>query len=156
MLKTECKLLQSPMIKNCIDVVKTRWHFLCSIFPACTSIKVAVLLNKITDLPQEHSVLSTPSFTIGSFLRLPCCCDRDLFSLPASPGSGEQLSGLLCHPGQRISARRYSSLMSGSPALPRGAQFCKGGPLPRGSFRGYSLSALVNSLEFSVVYISLL
>ena len=140
MLKTECKLLQSPMIKYCIDVVKTRWHFLCTIFPACTSIKVAVSLNKITDLPQEHSVLSTPSFTIGSFLRLPCCCDRDLFSLPAGPGSGEQPSGLLCHPGQRISASRYSSLMSGSPDLPRGAQFCKGGPLPRGSFGGYSLS----------------
>ena len=56
-------------------------------FSACTSIKVAVLLNKITDLPKEHSVLSTPSFTIGSFLRLPCCCGRDLFSLPVGPGN---------------------------------------------------------------------
>ena len=55
-------------------------------FYACTSIKVAVLLSKITDLPQEHSLLLTPSFTVGSFLRLPCCCNWDLFSLPAGPG----------------------------------------------------------------------
>ena len=36
-------------------------------FSACTSIKVAVLLNKIADLSKEHSALSTPFFTFSSF-----------------------------------------------------------------------------------------
>ena len=36
-------------------------------FSACTSIKVAVLLKKIADLPKSISVLSTPFFTFSSF-----------------------------------------------------------------------------------------
>ena len=36
-------------------------------FSACTSIKVAVLLNKVSDLPKEHSALSTSSFTVSFF-----------------------------------------------------------------------------------------
>ena len=54
MPKTRCKLLQSLKTKNCTDVTNTRWHFYELCFSACTSIKVAALLNKITDLPKEH------------------------------------------------------------------------------------------------------
>ena len=60
-------LLQSLKTKNCIDVTNTRWHFLWTMFSACTSIKVAVLLNKVADWPKEHSALSTPSFTFSFF-----------------------------------------------------------------------------------------
>ena len=49
-------------------------------FSACTSIKVAVSLNKIADLPKEHSLLSAP-FSQASVL-----LGRDLFSLLAGPG----------------------------------------------------------------------
>ena len=68
MPKTRCKLLQSLKTKNCIDVTHTRCHFLWTMFSACTSIKVAVLLNKIADLPKKQSVLSTPFFTFSSFI----------------------------------------------------------------------------------------
>ena len=67
MPKRRCKLLKSLKTKNCIDVTNTRWHFLWTMFSACTSIKVAVLLNKIADLPKEHSALSTPYFTFSFF-----------------------------------------------------------------------------------------
>ena len=36
-------------------------------FSACTSIKVAISLNKVADLSKEHSALSTPSFTFSFF-----------------------------------------------------------------------------------------
>ena len=75
MPKTRCKLLQSLKTKNCIDVTNTRWHFLWTMFSACTSIKVAALLNKIADLPKEHfSPLDPILYFQLLFLRLPCCC----------------------------------------------------------------------------------
>ena len=56
-------------------------------FSACTSIKVAVLLNKVADLPKEHfSPLKPILYFQLLFIRLPCCCDRDLFTLPAGTG----------------------------------------------------------------------
>ena len=56
-------------------------------FSAYTSIKVAALLNKIADLPKEHfSPLDPILYFQLLFLRLPCCCDRDLFTLPAGTG----------------------------------------------------------------------
>ena len=88
MPKTRCKLLQSPKTKNCTDVTKTGWHFYELCFSACTSIKVAALLSKITDLPQEHfSPLDPTLYFQLLFLRLPCRCGRDLFSLPAGPSN---------------------------------------------------------------------
>ena len=57
-------------------------------FSACTSIKVAVLLNKVADLPKGHfSPLDLILYSQLLFLRLPCCCGRDLFTLPAGTGS---------------------------------------------------------------------
>ena len=88
MPKTRCTLLQSLKTKNCIDVTNTRWHFLWTMFSACTSIKVAVLLNKVADLPKEHfSPLDPILYFQLLFLRLLCCCGRDLFILPAGTGT---------------------------------------------------------------------
>ena len=53
---------------------------------ACTSIKVAVLLNKVANLPKEHFRPLDPILYFQLlFLRLPCCCDRDLVT---SAGTG--------------------------------------------------------------------
>ena len=88
MPKTRFKLLQSLKTKNCIDVTNTRWHFLWTMFSACTSIKVAVLLNKVADLPKEHfSPLDPILYFQLLFLRLLCCCGRDLLILPAGTGT---------------------------------------------------------------------
>ena len=50
-------------------------------------IKVAALLNKIADLPKEHfSPLNPILYFQLLYLRLACCCDEDLFILPAGTG----------------------------------------------------------------------
>ena len=51
-------------------------------------IKVATLLNKIADLPKEHfSPLNPILYFQLLYLRLLCCCSRDLFILPAGTGN---------------------------------------------------------------------
>ena len=71
-------------------------------FSACTSIKVAVLLSNVADLPKEHFIPLDPILYFQLiFLRLPCCCSRDLFILPAGTGKEVLEYPLQAKPPQR-------------------------------------------------------